>query len=126
MKKILIIDDDPDITEAISTILTQQGFETKVAHNSNDGEKLVLAENPDLIILDVMMDEPDDGFFLDEKLRKEGYSNPIVMLTSISKTLGFEFEANEFTKVDRFLEKPISPQKLIEIINELIIAGREK
>ena len=69
MAKIAIIDDDPDIVDASSLVLTSKGYDVITASNPDDGYKIVMDQNPDLIILDVMMIEPDDGFFLAQKLR---------------------------------------------------------
>ena len=62
MKKILIVDDDPDIVEAMRMVLEAQNFEVHSAVNGTDGLKKVKAVNPDLIILDVMMDQLTEGF----------------------------------------------------------------
>jgi Response regulator containing CheY-like receiver, AAA-type ATPase, and DNA-binding domains len=64
MAKIAIIDDDQDIIDAVTITLTAKGYQVVSAKNVNDGMKLVENEKPDLILLDVMMEEPDDGFYL--------------------------------------------------------------
>jgi DNA-binding response OmpR family regulator len=120
MPKIAIIDDDPDIVEAVSILLEANGCQILSAGNVNDGFRLIEKEQPDLVILDVMMDEPDDGFFLAIKLRKKGYSMPIFMLTSVSKALGLEFGTGESLPVNEFLEKPISPKVLLDKINSYL------
>lgn len=120
MPKIAIIDDDPDILDASSLVLTSKGYEVITATNPDDGYKIVKDQNPDLIILDVMMNEPDDGFFLAQKFRREKISIPIIMYTSVSKTLGLEFAAGEIIPVDDFVEKPISPETLIDKVEKLL------
>lgn len=120
MALIAIIDDDPDIIEASSLVLKSNGHEVITASNPDDGFKVVIEKKPDLIILDVMMDEPDDGFFLAQKIRKEKIETPILMYTSVSKTLGFEYGAGEMVPVNEFVEKPISPEELIEKVNSLL------
>jgi two-component system alkaline phosphatase synthesis response regulator PhoP len=62
MAKILMIDDDPDIVMATRIPLEASGYEFHVAYNSNEGLKKVKEINPDLIILDVMMETATDGF----------------------------------------------------------------
>ncbi len=124
MATIAIIDDDPDILESLETVLKSEGYGVISAKNITDGDKLVKNNNPDLVILDVMMEEEDDGFFLAQKFRKENFKNPIIMLTSISKTLGFTYDKNELIPVEKFLEKPISPQKLIDEVKNLLESGR--
>ncbi len=120
MPKIAIIDDDPDILDASTLVLTSKGYEVITATNPDDGYKIVKDQNPDLIILDVMMNEPDDGFFLAQKFRREKIAIPIIMYTSVSKTLGLEFAAGEMIPVDDFVEKPISPETLIDKVEKLL------
>ncbi len=120
MALIAIIDDDPDIIDASSLILKSKGYAIVTATNPDDGYKIILQEKPDLIILDVMMDEPDDGFYLAQKLRKEGITTPIIMYTSVSKATGLEFEKSELVPVEDFVEKPISPEELIEKVEKLL------
>jgi DNA-binding response OmpR family regulator len=120
MPKIAIIDDDPDILDASELVLTSKGYEVITATNPDDGYKIVKDQNPDLIILDVMMNEPDDGFFLAQKFRREKITIPIIMYTSVSKTLGLEFSAGEMIPVDDFVEKPISPETLIDKVEKLL------
>lgn len=120
MALIAIIDDDPDIIEASEVVLKSNGHDVITANNPDDGFKLVNDKSPDLIILDVMMDEPDDGFFLAQKFRKDGLKTPILMYTSISKTTGYDFGAGEMVPVDEFVEKPISPEELLEKVNKLL------
>ena len=120
MALIAVIDDDPDILDASSLVLTAKGYEVITADNPDDGYKIVKEKNPDLIILDVMMEEPDDGFFLAQKFRKEKIEIPIIMYTSVSKALGLEFAASEMVPVDDFVEKPISPATLIDKVEKLL------
>ncbi len=120
MAKIAIIDDDPDILDASSLILQSKGYEVITAANPDDGYRIIKEQKPDLIILDVMMNEPDDGFFLAQKLRREKLETPIIMYTSVSKTLGLEFAAGEMIPVDEFVEKPISPETLIDKVEKLL------
>lgn len=120
MSLIAIIDDDPDIIEATSLVLKSRGFSVCTASNPDEGYKIIKENNPDLIILDVMMDEPDDGFFMAQKLRRDKVKTPILMYTSVSKTIGFEYGQGEMVPVDDFVEKPISPEELIEKVKFLL------
>lgn len=120
MALITVIDDDPDILETSTLVLKSKGHEVLTASNPVDGYKLITEKKPDLVILDVMMDEPDDGFFLAQKLRKEKITTPILMYTSVSKTVGFEYGSGEMVPVDEFVEKPITPNELIEKVDKLL------
>jgi len=72
------------------------------------------------------MNEPDDGFFLAQKLRKENITTPIIMYTSISKTMGMDFGSGKLVPVDEFVEKPISPDELIAKVEKLLKQKMEK
>lgn len=120
MVKVAIIDDDKDIIDAVRLILNNKGIEVVYATNVKDGYELIDKENPDLILLDVMMEEPDDGFFLAMKLKKMGFEKPILLLTSIGKVSGYEFVVSENLPVDEFLEKPIKSDVLLETINKYL------
>ncbi|MBI1933902.1 MAG: response regulator [Ignavibacteriales bacterium] len=120
MALIAVIDDDPDILEASTLILEANGHKVITASNPTTGYEVVVSEKPDLIILDVMMDEADDGFFLAQRLRKDKIKTPILMYTSISKAIGLQFGANDLVPVDDFVEKPISPEELIRKVKNLL------
>lgn len=122
MSLIAIIDDDPDILDASSLVLKSKGHDVITANNPNDGYSIVKNKKPDLIILDVMMDEPDDGFYLAQKFRKEGITIPILMYTSVSKAIGLDFGKSEMVPVDDFVEKPISPEELVNKVEALLKA----
>ncbi len=120
MVKIAIVDDDIDIIDAVSLILKNKGIEVVSATNTKDGFELIERERPDLVLLDVMMEEPDDGFFLAMKLRNMGFEKPILLLTSIAKVSGYDFGVSENLPVDEFLEKPIKSDVLLDIINKYL------
>jgi DNA-binding response OmpR family regulator len=120
MALIAVIDDDLDILDASSLLLKANGFDVVTATNPDDGYKIIKEKSPDLIILDVIMNEPDDGFFLAQKLRREKISTPIIMYTSVSKTLGIGYGKSDMVPVDDFVEKPISPEQLISKVKKLL------
>lgn len=120
MSLIAVIDDDIDIQDASSLVLKAHGYDVITAGNPDDGYKIIKEQKPDLIILDVIMNEPDDGFFLAQKLRRENITTPIIMYTSISKTLGTQYGTNELVPVDDFVEKPISPEQLVEKVKKFL------
>ncbi len=129
--KILIVDDDPDIVEALKMTLEANNYKVFTAANGTEGLKQVKAVNPDLIILDVMMDTITEGFQVSYQLRNPdpnseyaAYSKiPILMLTAIveKKRMKFSPEADgDFLPVDDFVEKPIRPQALLEKVKKLL------
>lgn len=125
MPRIVVVDDDHDILDTSRLVLEAEGFEVETADNPDDGFKLIETKNPDLIILDVMMNEPDDGFFLAQKIRRKEIKTPVLMYTSISKSMGYDFDKGEVVPVDDFVEKPITPEQLIEKVKNLLSAKGE-
>lgn len=97
-----------------------KGHKVITATNPDDGYDLVITKHPDLIILDVMMNEPDDGFVLAQKIRSEKIDIPILMYTSISKAIGLDYGVNELIPVDDFVEKPVSPAELLNKVDKLL------
>jgi DNA-binding response OmpR family regulator len=121
MAKVLIVDDDPDVVEAIEIILQQAGYVTASAGNADEGMVAVDRERPDLLVLDVMMEQPDDGIRMAQELRRKGFTAPILMLTSIGKVTGMSFSRDdEMVPVDAFEEKPIEPAVLVNRVKELL------
>ena len=124
--KILIIDDDPDITEAMRITLESRDYEVISAANGTEGMEQIRNNTPDLIILDVMMDTPQEGFELDRELKKNpDFKNiPVMMVTAVKEKTGIDFkpEAGDPTwlPVDEFLDKPINPDQLIEKVKTLL------
>jgi len=121
MAKILIVDDDMDFVSAVKIVLTSNGFDVIVANSSQEGMAKFDELQPDLVLLDVMMDQPDDGFVMAQNLKKKSKTTPILMLTSIGQVAGMDFDKDsEMVPVDDFEQKPIMPNILLEKINKLL------
>ena len=117
MVKILIIDDDPDIVEAISLVLEKEGYQVSKAFSRKEGSEAVRKVDPDVLILDVMMEEPDAGFTLASDLRREGWGKPIILLSSVGKVTGLEFgDTSDYY----FVDKPVKPDSLIAKVKEVL------
>jgi DNA-binding response OmpR family regulator len=123
MPKILIVDDDTDFVEAVKMVLESNGYDVVSAYSREEGMQSLQTTNPDLMILDVMMDSPDDGFTMAHDIRKQGFNKPILMLSSVSKVTGMSFDKDsDLVPVDAFEEKPIRPERLISQIKTLLSA----
>ena len=124
MAKILVIDDDVDLVEACQLVLRKAGHEVRGAHNVREGTAAIELERPDLLILDVMMESPDDGIALAQQLRRDGFDRPVLMLTSISRVTGLSYgRDNELVPVDDFIEKPVAPATLVAAVTALLAAA---
>ena len=121
MAHILIVDDDPDIAQVISLYLETDGHEVRWASNYRDGMAMALAGPTNLLILDLMMTEADDGIAMAQELRKSGFTTPILMMSSLSRVAGLVYGKGEVVvPVDDFVEKPVSPVVLIAKVNTLL------
>jgi CheY-like chemotaxis protein len=120
-KTILIVDDDPDIVESTRVVLESAGYRVMSAANGTEATERIDQQMPDLILLDIMMAEPTEGFHLGYKLREDPvYSHiPIIIVSGISEKTGFDFskeKQTDYIKADEFLDKPVSPQTLLSKI----------
>jgi len=108
-KKILIVDDEKNIVDILKFNLKKEGFTTIEAFDGEQAVELALSENPDLILLDVMLPKMD-GFTVCRKLR-QSLTTPIIMLTAkeeeVDKVLGLELGA------DDYITKPFSQRELM-------------
>jgi DNA-binding response OmpR family regulator len=119
--KILIVDDDPDIIDAGRLVLEREGFEVEGAPNRAVGMRRLEETRPDLLILDVMMEEPDDGLRIARDIRKSGNTVPIIMLTSVNAAMGLNIDKDEeMVPVEEFQSKPVDPQTLIAKVKKLL------
>jgi len=129
--KILIIDDDPDIVEAMRVVLENKNYQVNSAASGKEGLRKAKQDKPDLIILDVMMETMDKGFDVARDLKKDQNCKdiPILMLTAIKERtgLGFEKEAGdpEWLPVDDYCDKPLNPDQLISKVETLLSKKRE-
>ncbi len=125
MPKILIVDDDPDMVEAGRIVLEREGYTVESAPNIVDGLTVLEESKPDLLILDVMMEEADDGLLFARQIRRRGHELPILMLTSVNRAMGLNIDKDqEIVPVDEFVEKPVDPATLVEKVKALL-AGQD-
>ncbi len=124
--KILVVDDDPDILDAVTMILESQGYKVVTARDGIEGLANLKAENPDLMILDLMMPKMD-GFAVCKELQDPRWSKyrniPILILTSVREEASrrrYELETGLELDVDDYIEKPMAPDALLERVSTLI------
>ena len=117
--KILLVDDEPDIVEILRYNLVKENFQVLKAYNGTDAIEMAVANNPDLIIMDIRM-PGISGIETCRKLRLIGSlkNTPVLFLTADSDeyTTMNAFEAG----ADHFITKPIRPAILLEMINDLL------
>ena len=116
--KILIVDDDRDFVESLSAFLEAHNYVVLKAHDGREGLKLAKVERPDLIIMDVIMNERTEGFFTVQEMRRaaELKTVPIFILSSLySQVNDFGIPPNSsWLAHDEFLTKPVNMPDLLE------------
>ena len=117
MKKILIVEDEPNMINGLKDNLEFEGFEADTAVDGNSGLQKILQNKYDLILLDVMLPGVS-GFDICKTARKEGVNTPIILLTAkgeeIDKVLGLELGA------DDYITKPFSLRELLARIKAVL------
>jgi DNA-binding response OmpR family regulator len=123
--RILIVDDDPDMVEAGRYVLEKEGYTVASASNVESGLKALDETVPDLLILDVMMEEADDGLVFARQVRRRGLTTPILMLTSVNRAMGLSIgKDDEMVPVDEFVEKPVDPAVLLAKVSALLAGAK--
>ncbi len=126
-EKVLIIDDDDDLVLAMRLPLEAAGYKVFRAATGDEGLRSVKEINPDLILLDVMMDTTTAGIQVSLTLRNPDPASeyaafreiPILMITAIHATTPLRFAPDQdYLPVDAFIEKPIEPEVLLERVRE--------
>ncbi len=129
MARILLVDDDRDLTDSLGQVLRFKGYEVEVAHSGNEGLKKMLEFKPDLVILDVMMETDTAGFEAVYKIRSDRPDSkyrdfrdvPIIILTAINQVTNSRFSLDQEESFlpgrNEFLTKPVEVEELLEKIS---------
>jgi CheY-like chemotaxis protein len=124
---ILVVDDDPQFVETVTTLLKSVGYRTSSTYHVEKAVDLAKKEKPDLILLDVMfIDQPGpDGITLSMQLHEnpEIKSIPVIILSGIKQVVDFPYEYKPdptYMPVKAFLDKPIKPDRLLAEIEKAI------
>lgn len=122
----MVVDDDPDILDVLTMILESKGYDVVTAQNGVEGLAQIEVEEPDLMILDLLMPKMD-GFAVYKKLQDPKWAKyrdmPILVLTSVREEASrrrYELETGRELEVDDYVEKPFSPDILLERVDKLI------
>ncbi len=118
----MLADDDPVFVDAVSAVLESR-FEVLTASSGTEALAEIARDPPDLLVLDVMMDHLSEGFEVARKLKSDPKTRhiPVVMLTAVNHVYNYRMEVEEsFVPHDRYLEKPVEPDELLAVIEEVI------
>lgn len=123
-RRVVCIEDEPEMIDLVKLILSRKGFQVTGAMGGREGLEVIARDNPDLVLLDLMM--PDmDGWEVYQKMKADDAMKaiPVIVVTakaqSIDKVLGLHI-----AKVDDYITKPFGPQELLESVEKVL--GRQE
>ena len=121
-QRVLVVDDDHDFVTVIKSILSGQPYIVDVAYNKEEAMDKIEAEKPDLLLLDIMMENVDDGFTICRQLKSDPdyWHIPIISMSAIAKETGISPEIGEHFKVDDFIDKPVKAKELLQKIETFL------
>jgi len=127
-KRVLNVEDDPDIRTFVSTVLEENGYTPIMAKDGEEGIKKVREEKPDLIILDILMPKQSGiKMYHDLKTDDSLKDIPVVMLSGVSRRTFLrsqaaltEFGDETVPEPQAYLEKPVEPEDLAEILKKIL------
>ena len=127
-KKVLCVDDDPDIRLFVTTVLEENGYTPLTAANGKEGLEIIKKERPDLVTLDVLMPRQSGIKMYRELKTDDSLKNiPIIILSGIARRTFLrsqealtEFGSENVPEPEAYLEKPVEPEELAEIIKKVI------
>lgn len=129
IKTILVVDDDRDLVESVSTYLAARGYDIVRAYNSGEAKEEMARRRPDLIVLDIMMDYDAEGFNFAFVLKSDDATRqiPIVILSGFAEHL--DTKADAFAPImaqnwpaAAYLQKPVSLKDLAATVERLVAA----
>lgn len=119
---IIYVEDDPEIVDLVSLILTRHGYKVSGVYNGREGLEKIINEKPDLVLLDLMVPELD-GWEIFQKLKSNEATShiPVIMITAktqpIDQVIGLHI-----AKVDGYVCKPFHPQEILDCIEKVLAA----
>lgn len=132
-KRILLIDDDPDLIDMYQPYLQQNGYDVKAAYNTTEAKELFESFDPGIIFCDLVMEHFDSGFVLTHWLGRQANRDDrwVVIFTSTGHETGYRFstktkEEKSWINADDYLDKPIAPRDLLQYIEEKVIPALEE
>ncbi len=126
-KRVLLVDDDKDLVQALKVVLEANGFEVATEHNGTSAMAAIATRKPDLIVLDVMMDSDTEGFGVAYKLESDPATRriPVILLTGFmdhmaTKNDTFAFITDRDWPAAKLMKKPVATPELLATIRELL------
>jgi twitching motility two-component system response regulator PilH len=120
-KRILVVDDDPDIVLAYRLVLESAGYTVEEAASGEEGLAKMRASRPDLVLMDVMMTNPLDGYYTTQQISDDPQLRevPILMISSSTTSqYAAAFPTDQYLDIREFISKPVQPEVLLAKIRQ--------
>jgi len=120
-KTILVVDDDPDIVLAYRLVLESAGYHVEEAASGAESLAKMRANKPDLVLMDVMMTNPLDGYYTTQQISDDPQLRavPILMISSITTSqYAAAFPTDQYLDIREFISKPVEPEVLLEKVKQ--------
>ncbi|MBW7906455.1 MAG: response regulator [Phycisphaerae bacterium] len=128
---IVLIDDDADVHHAVRLMLEPEGYRVTCCSTGPEGLEVIRRERPDLVLLDVMLASPSEGFHLAYELKADDVLRhiPIVMISAIGQRVGLDYArelGTDYVKAEAFIDKPFDAARLRAVVREQISRARKE
>jgi len=128
-KHILLIEDDVDMQHAVRTMLAPDGYRIEVASTAGQSLEAMRRDPPDLVLLDIMLSTPSEGFHIAYEMRADDLLKtiPIIMTSAIGRTMGMDYAkevGSAYVPADAFLEKPLDARILRDTVRRVLKGER--
>ena len=116
---ILLVDDDPDVLDYMSTILKGGGYKVETAETAEEGLREFKKVEPALVFCDLMMEEVDSGTNFIKEVKALGSTTPVYMLTSVGDTMSQTMSFSDLG-LKGMLQKPLKADQLIKLVKNVL------
>ena len=121
--RVLIVDDDADFREQMEMMFQSRGFETRTAESRARAEEIIREYTPEIAVIDLMMENDDDGFVLAYKLKRNDRNTKVIMVTNVTGETGIEFpkadDEGGWISADAVLSKPVRFEQIEEELSRI-------
>ncbi len=122
-KKVLVVDDDSDFREQMEMMFTTRGYEVQAAPGRKEAEEVFASFTPEIAVIDLMMENDDDGFILAYRIKRKFPECIVIMVTNVTGETGIEFpgadESSGWITADAILSKPVRFEQIEEELRKL-------
>jgi CheY-like chemotaxis protein len=130
-KSVLVVDDDIDIVEQVSFIVTNAGHQVTTAFNRQEAEEILETMTVDMAIVDMMMEDMHAGCLLCRHIKRLHPGTAVIVLTSLADPAGFDIPADPahvhaMLHCDAFIRKPVLPRQLKSLVDRLLEGSENK